>query len=180
MRVYSLLAEFATGAFVEFATEALLYEVVQAVAEGFELHVVDDLVDEGVLQQELCLGQRDAPLAHVEQCRIVELSDGGTVGTLHVVGINLKHRLGVHASLFCCCQVLIGHLRGSLLSTVFHQDTTSKGSHGLIVEHVFVKLVRGAMGYLMGNQRVVVDVLLLVGNDTAVALALGTLAMTQP
>ena len=32
------------------------------------------------------------------------------------------------------------------------------------------------MGCVVGYQRVVVDVLLLVGNDTAVALALGTLA----
>ena len=45
-----LLAEFATGAFVEFATETLFDEIVETVAKGFETHVVDDLVDEGVLQ----------------------------------------------------------------------------------------------------------------------------------
>ena len=42
-------AEFTTVAFVEFASEALLHEVVKAIAEGFELHLVDDLVDEGIL-----------------------------------------------------------------------------------------------------------------------------------
>ena len=90
MRVYSLLAEFATGAFVEFATEAFLYEVVQAVAEGFELHVVDDLVDEGVLKQHLRLVERNATLTHIEQRCIVELTNGRTVRTLYVVGINLQ------------------------------------------------------------------------------------------
>lgn len=44
-----LFAEFATGTFVQFTAETLLYEVVQAVTEGFELHVVNDLVDEGIL-----------------------------------------------------------------------------------------------------------------------------------
>ena len=45
-----LFAELAALAFVEFSAETFFYQVVEAVAEGFELHVVDDLVDEGVLQ----------------------------------------------------------------------------------------------------------------------------------
>ena len=52
-----LFAQFAPLTLAQFASEALLHEVVQTVAEGFELHVVDDLVDEGVLQQELGLGK---------------------------------------------------------------------------------------------------------------------------
>ena len=172
---FSLFAEFATGAFVEFATEALLYEVVEAVAEGFELHVVDDLVDEGILQEHFGFLQRNASLTHIEKGSIVELTNGRAMSTLHVVGIDLKHRLGVHTSLFGDREVLIGHLRGSLLSTMLYQHATSKGSNGLIVEHVFVKLVRGAMRNLMGNQRIVIDVLLLVGYHTTIALAFGTL-----
>ena len=50
-----LLAEFATIAFIELASEALLYEVVETIAKGLERHVVDDLVDEGILQKELGL-----------------------------------------------------------------------------------------------------------------------------
>ena len=50
--------------------------MVQAVAEGFELHVVDDFVDEGVLKQQLGLIEGDASLAHVEEGGIVELSNG--------------------------------------------------------------------------------------------------------
>jgi hypothetical protein len=45
----SLFTEFAARAFVELTTEALLYEIMQAVAERFELHVIDDFVDEGIL-----------------------------------------------------------------------------------------------------------------------------------
>jgi hypothetical protein len=175
MRVYSLLAEFATGAFVEFAAEAFLYEVVQAVAEGFELHVVDDLVDEGVLQQHFGFLQRNATLAHIEEGSIVELTNGRTVRTFHVIGINLKHRLGVHTSLLGSREILIGHLRGGLLSAMLYQYTTSKGSHGLIVEHIFVEFIRATMGNLVRNQCVVIDVLLFVCNYATVTLALGTL-----
>ncbi len=46
-----LLAEFTASTLVQFTTEALLHEIVQAVAEGFELHVVDDFVDEGILKE---------------------------------------------------------------------------------------------------------------------------------
>jgi len=70
-----LFTEFATCTLVELAAEALLYEIVQAVAEGFELHVVDDLVDEGILQQHPGFGEGDASLTHVEQRRIVELTN---------------------------------------------------------------------------------------------------------
>ena len=170
-----LLAELAALAFVEFAAEALLYQVVQAVAEGFEAHLVDDFVDEGVLQQELGLVERDATLAHVEQGGVVELPNGRTVRTLHVVGIDFEHGLGVHTSLLGSRQILIGHLRGGLLRTVLYQYTAGEGSNSLIIEHVFVEFVTHTMGCLMGNQRVVIDVLLFVSNHTTVALALGTL-----
>ena len=171
-----LLAELAALAFVEFATEALLYQVVQAVAEGFEAHLVNDLVDEGVLQQQLSLGKRYASLTHIEQGGIVELADGGTVGTLDIVGIDLEHRLGVHAGFAGGRQVLVGHLRGGLLGSLLHQDTACEGSCGAVVEHVLIQFAARAMGRMMSDERVVVDMLLLVGNDTTVAAALGTLA----
>ena len=47
-----LLAESAAGALVEFATEAFLYKIVETITERFEIHVVDNFIDEGVLQQE--------------------------------------------------------------------------------------------------------------------------------
>ena len=50
-----LFAKLAAGTFVEFAAEALLNQIVEAVAEGSKLHVVDDFVDESVLQQQLGL-----------------------------------------------------------------------------------------------------------------------------
>ena len=83
----------------------------QTVAQGNEFHLVDNLVDEGKLQQQLGLLDRNAALLHIEQCRIVQLPHSGTMGTLHVVGIYFQHRLGVHAGGLRGREVLIRHLR---------------------------------------------------------------------
>ena len=71
--------------------------MVQTVAQGFKLHLVDYLVDKGILEQRFCLLERDAALTHIEESRIVELTNGRSMGTLHIIGINLQHRLGVHS-----------------------------------------------------------------------------------
>ena len=59
---------------------------------------------------------------------------------------------------------------------MLHQHATSEGTYGLVVEHVFIELVRSAMWGLVDNQCVVVDMLLLVGYHTAIALTLSSLA----
>ena len=53
----SLFTEFAAGTFVELTTEAFFHKVVQPVTERFELHVVDDFVDEGILKQQFSLSK---------------------------------------------------------------------------------------------------------------------------
>ena len=98
------------------------------------------------------------------------------MGTLHVVGIDLKHGLGVHSGFLCGCKVLIGHLRGGLLCSVFYEHTTRKSTCSLFVEHIFVELIRGAMRHMMGDERIIIHMLLLVCNHTAIALALSPLA----
>ena len=59
---------------------------------------------------------------------------------------------------------------------MLHQHTPGKSPCGMVIKHVLIELVRRAVGHTVGNQRVVVHVLLLVGDDAAVALALCPLA----
>ena len=148
----------------------------ETVAKRFELHLVDDLVDKGILQEQLSLSERDATLAHIEEGRIVELSYRRAMGTLHVVGIDLEHRLGVHSCLFRGRQVLVGHLRDGLLGAVLHEHTPCESTYGLIVEHILIEFVRRAVRHAMGNQRVIIDMLLFVGNHATVAMTLSSLA----
>ena len=148
----------------------------QTVAQRLQLHVVYHLVDKSILQKQTGFLQRDTTLAHVEECRIIQLSHRRTVGTFHVVGINLQHRLGVHTCLLRGREVLVRHLRGSLLSAMLYQHPAGKGTHRLIVEHILIKFVGCAMRHLMCYQRVIVHMLFLVSYHTTIALALSPLA----
>ena len=48
----------------------------ETVTERLELHMVDDFVDEGILQEQFGLFEGDASLTHIEEGRIVELTYG--------------------------------------------------------------------------------------------------------
>ena len=79
------MTKFTSLTLVEFAAEALLYEVVQPVLEGFEADGVDNLIDKGELEQQPCLVEADAALAHIEEGCIVELADGAAMGALDIM-----------------------------------------------------------------------------------------------
>ena len=59
---------------------------------------------------------------------------------------------------------------------MFNQHPSSKGTRGIVVEHIFIEFVAVAVGDVVDNKRIVVYMLLLVGNDTAAQPALCTLA----
>ena len=73
---------------------------------------------------------RNASLAHIEHGGCVELAHRGTVGTLHVIGVNLQHGLGEHAGRLGGTQILVGHLRLGLLTVVANMDQSSESTNG--------------------------------------------------
>ena len=94
-----LSAELAALALGEFTAETLVDEIAQAVAEGFERDGINDLGNEGLLQEQTGFALGDASLAHVEEGSIVELAYGRAMRALHIVGIDLQQRLCVHAGI---------------------------------------------------------------------------------
>ena len=105
-----LAAEFASCAFVEQSAETLLDKVVKPVAQRLQFHAVDDFAHEGDLEQCLRFLDGDAPLAHIEQGGIVQLSDGAAVGAFHIVGIDFEHGLGEHVRRSRGAKILVSHL----------------------------------------------------------------------
>src|SRR5574344_2531650 len=57
-----------------------------------------------------------------------------------------------------------------------HIDSSCKCSNGIFVEHVLVEFCAGAVGHLMTDERVVIYMLFLVGNHTAIASTFCTFA----
>ena len=91
-----LFAQAAVFAFLVFTTETFFHLDIKAVAEGTVLYLVNDLPHERILQQGAGCGFGYAALKHIEKGCLVKYSDGGAMVALHVVGIDFKHRLGVH------------------------------------------------------------------------------------
>lgn len=159
----------ATLTLVQATAEAHLHEMMQTVLKWLQFHLVNNLIDEGKLQEEPCLIKTHTALLHIEKRRVVELTHRRPMVALHVVSIYLKHRLGVHVCLLSGAEVLVGFLRDSLLSTMADEYLSCKSADRLVVEDVLIQLVAGAMADHMVDERVVVDMLLLVGDDTTVA-----------
>src|SRR3712207_8460470 len=87
----------------------------QAIAQRLKLHLVDYLIDKGKLKQQLSLFLADTTLPHVEHSGVIELSYRRTMGTLHVIGVDFQHRLGVHTGGIGSYKILIGFLTDGLL-----------------------------------------------------------------
>lgn len=133
LKGYYLLAKLAALALIEFTTESLLYEMMQAITQWLQLHLVDDFVDKCKLKEQLSLLTAHTTLLHIEQGGIVELTNSTTVRTLHIIGINLQHRLGEHTGCLRCTEVLVGFLRNSLLGTMTNQHSTGKSTTCLTI-----------------------------------------------
>ena len=151
--------------------------MMQAVTQWLQLHLVDDFVDKCKLKEQLSLLAAHTTLLHIEQCRIVELTYSTTVCTLHIVSIDLQHRLGEHAGCLRSTEVLVGFLRNSLLGTMTNQYSTGKSTTCLTIEHILIKLVAGTMTHLMIDERIVINHLVLVSNHTTIAETLSSLAL---
>ena len=149
----------------------------ETVAQWLQLHLVDDFIDKCELEEQLCLFTAHATLLHIEKSSIVELTYRTTMRTLHIIGINLQHRLGEHTGGLGSAKVLVGFLRSGLLGTMANQHATSESATSFIIEHILVKFVAGAMAYLMIDERIVIYHLVLVGDNTTIQEALSSLAL---
>lgn len=115
--------------------------MVETVSQRLEVDLIYNLADESKLKEELGLALRNASLAHIEHGGCVELAHSGTVGTFHVIGVNLQHGLGEHSGRLGGAQILVGHLRLGLLTVVANMDQSSESTNGLAIQHIFIKFV---------------------------------------
>ena len=70
--------------------------MVQAVTKSFEAHAINNFAYKGTHEELACFTEADTTLLHIEESIFVELTYGSTVATLHIIGINLELRLGIH------------------------------------------------------------------------------------
>ena len=158
----------------EFAAEALFDQVGETFAQRVEVDSLQHIVDEGVLEEQAGLLLGDTALAEIEQSAFIEFTDRRTVVALHIVGINLQHRLRVHFGRGRNADVGTCLLRERLLCTRTHEHFSGKGGFAFAVEHIFVEHIGGAGFSHVLDEDAVVHALVAIGNHRSCGLTVGT------
>ena len=140
------------------------------------LHAVEALAGEGD-EQELARGHLvDAARAQVEQGVPLDLADGGPVGALHVVSVDLQLRLGVDLRVIGKQQVAVGLLGVGFLRILVHDDAAVEDAVCVAIEDPVVELPAAAARTGMFYQHVVVQVLVAIADEEAINQALAPFA----
>ena len=96
---------------------------------------------------------------------MVELTNRGSMTTLHVVCINFELRFRVHFGEWGCTQILITLIGFGFLRPVSDQYTPAERTSRRIVQHVFEQLVTVAMRNGMIYMRIRIDDLSFIGDS---------------
>jgi len=120
---------------------------------------IHDLAGKSINEKAAGRGLVDTPRAQVKERIGIQLADGGSMGTLDVVGIDLQLRLCTDLRLVRKQKVVVGLLGVCLLSTREHHDSAVKDPAGLLPQNPFINLPAVAVGFGMFESSVVVDVL---------------------
>ena len=94
-----LAGDGAVGAGGELAVKAFLHHIAHGVAETFDADAPDYLVAESVAEHSHSCACADAASLQIEERLFVELADGGSVGALDIVVVDLEEGAGVHVGL---------------------------------------------------------------------------------
>lgn len=137
--------------------EAHFHKLTQAVFESREPHAFYDVGHESLFEEHTCRGLGKPSCAHVEHLQCVELTYGGAVGTLHVVGIYLQLRLGEHTGIVSAYDVAVGLVGFGLLRTWGDVYPAGESACGRVVHHIFEKLVAPASFGLVADARIRVE-----------------------
>lgn len=77
----------------------------------------------------------DAALLHIEQGAFIELAYRSTMTALHIIGINLQLRLGIHMRFASGAKITVRLLGTRMLRTRTYQYQACKSTDRLVVEH---------------------------------------------
>jgi hypothetical protein len=134
-------------------------ELLDTIAGGSSFHALDTFAGERQKQQAPCRGFINSSRLQIEKRRLLDLTDGCSVGTLHVVGIDFELRLGIDLGIVRKQQVPVRLLGIRLLRVFVHHDATMEDSMRMSVENTVVELTAAAMRTGVLDMHVVIKML---------------------
>src|SRR6185437_15940188 len=102
--------------------------------------------------------------------------DGGAVGTLHVVRVNLKLGLGVHLRIVGEQEIAIGLLGVRLLRVLVDDNAAVEDAVGVLVQNAIVELPAAAMRAGVFDEHVIIKVLPAGADEESIDQAFAALA----
>jgi len=106
----------------------------------------------------------------------IQLTDGGTMFAFHIVGQNLELRHRMRVCFGRKEEVLVALRRIGFLSVFGHDHQTVEYAAGLVIQNSFIKLVAGAVRFLMINHGMRLDHLAPATDIQAIQNTLGVFA----
>src|SRR3954454_3397305 len=114
--------------------EVIPNDGIDLLAERFATDAVDNFSRKRMDQHAASCFQTDAAGAEVENGFVVQLPDGRTVGAFHIIGVNLKLRLGVGGGVVRKEQILVGLLGVRLLSFLTNENASMEHAFGAAIQ----------------------------------------------
>src|SRR5690606_41930068 len=108
-------------------------------------HLVEHFIDERVAENAVGLRRIDAPTTQLKQRFLIKLADGGSMGALHVIGIDLQLWLGVYLGSFGEQQVPVVHFCQVLLGIRIYMVATVEHGVGRVTWHASLRFMTGAV-----------------------------------
>ena len=112
------------------------------------------LIGKAEQKQLLRFCQPHSPRAQVKQLLRIELSYGGTVTALHVIGVNFELRLGVRVRRFAQQQRATSLLRDGLLRALAHKHATAKINRSVTRSHLLKQLGAAAICHAVLHKKI--------------------------
>ena len=125
-----------------------------------------------------------ANVPHARRCRaaayrtehFVKLAYRSTMTALHIIGINLQLRLGIHMRFASGAKITVRLLGTRRLRTRTYQYQTGKSTDRLVVEHILKEFVAGTVGHSVVYGGIVVHMLVLIRNSHPAKVQFSTFA----
>ena len=154
-----------TGAFRQLSTKPFLNQLTQPIFQGIESYQLDDIVGKREHQQHASFGLGNTARPHIKQGILVELTDRGSMTTLHVVCINFELRFRVHFSERRCTQILITLIGFGFLRPMSNQYAPAERTSRRIIQHLFEQLITLAKRNGIIYMRIRIDDLFFIGDS---------------
>ncbi len=147
---------------MEFALEAFTDHIINPYFQCLNADLINYFSRKCIQEQQSGIGFTDTTLPKVEHGFLIQLANGGPMGALHIIGIDLEERLGMRLCRICHQNIFTILESIGLLGIFPHKDMPVKDSTGFLIKNAFEELIAVTIRFCMIDKNLVIDMLRLI------------------